>query len=380
MLQSPPSPPFRTTLLLIFTAVALTLVGCDRGKDSVNTAVSDQGSSRSKTQGEVSGKPFRQPPATNKRNTNVRIVKLAPQSIRQESAYVGNLQPNERVVLRSQMDGLVENVHVSKGQTVRKSQVLVNISTKELLVRLNLARTNHKLTVTNLKRDLKLAKKNLISQSQLDQSRNRRDSAKFQEQLAVVNLKKSVVRAPIRGQVKSKHVKPGEFVRKGDALVEILDLSQLLVEINVSERGVLKLKKGQQVQVELYAQNGRTLQGKIRTIGIEADPRNRTFPVEIEMDNPKESLRPGMLARVTVNQGALKKQLIVPRHAIIERDTGRVVFVVEDGRARMRRIETGVSREEQVQVVSGLKFGEQLIIEGHTKLTDKEAVNVKGNL
>ena len=166
-------------------------------------------------------------------------------------------------------------------------------------------------------------------------------------------------------------------MRKGDALVEILDLSQLLVEINVSERGVLKLKKGQQVQVELYAQNGRTLQGKIRTIGIEADPRNRTFPVEIEMDNPKESLRPGMLARVTVNQGALKKQLIVPRHAIIERDTGRVVFVVEDGRARMRRIETGVSREEQVQVVSGLKFGEQLIIEGHTKLTDKEAVNVK---
>ena len=57
-----------------------------------------------------------------------------------------------------------------------------------------------------------------------------------------------------------------------------------------------------------------------------------------------------------------------------------VVFVVEDGRARMRRIETGMSREEQVQVVSGLKFGEQLIIEGHTKLTDKEAVNVKGNL
>ena len=362
----------RNSLLLLFTALAL--AGCDKGQGSANTAVSDQNTPRNQKQGEASGKQ-----STSKRNTNVRVVELIPQSIRQESTYVGNLQPNERVVLRSQMDGLVENVHISKGETVRKSQVLVNIATKELTVRLNLARANHKLAVTNLKRDLKLSKKNLISQAQLDQSRNQRDSAKFQEQLAEVNLKKSVVRSPIRGQVKSKDTEPGEFVRKGDRLVEILDLSQLLVEINVPERGVLKLKKGQSVEVELYAQNGRTLSGKIRTIGIEADTRNRTFPVEIEMDNPKESLRPGMLARVTINQGVLKKQLVVPRHAIIERDTGRVVFVVKNGKARLRRIEIGVSREERVQVTSGLKFGEQVIVEGHTKLTDKEAVNIKGD-
>ena len=373
MLQTRSLPPLQSSLLLLFTAMTLALAGCDRDQGSANTVVSNQQTSRSQKQGDVSGKQ----PTTSKRNTNVGVVKLTPQSIRQESTYVGNLQPNERVVLRSQMDGLVENVHVSKGQTVRKSQVLVNIATKELTVRLNLARANHKLADTNLKRDLKLSKKNLISSSQLDQSRNHRDSAKFQEQLAEFNLKKSVVRAPIRGQVKSKNTKPGEFVRKGDTLVEILDLSQLLVEIHVSERGVLKLKKGQSVEVALYAQNGRTLPGEIRTIGIEADTRNRTFPVEIEVDNPKERLRPGMLARVTINQGVLKQQLVVPRHAIIERDTGRVVFVVKDGKARLRRIETGVSREERVQVTSGLKFGEQVIVEGHTKLTDKEAVNVK---
>lgn len=377
MQKSPLRPCPRNGLLFLFIALTLALAGCDKGKDSANTAVRDQTTTRNQKQGEPSGKPAKG--SEIRRNANVRVVELAPQSLRQEASYVGNLQPNERVVLRSEMEGLVENVHVTKGQTVRKDQVLVNIATKELTVRLNLARANHQLAVTNLKRDLKLSKKNLISQSQLDQSRNQRDSAKFQEQLAEVNLKKSVVRSSIRGQVKSKDTKPGEFVRKGDKLVEILDLSQLLVEINVSERGILKLKKGQSVAVELYAQNGRTLAGKIRTIGIEADARNRTFPVEIEVDNPKERLRPGMLARVTINQGVLKKQLVVPRHAIIERDTGRVVFIVKDGKARMRRIETGVSREEQVQVTSGLKFGEQVIVEGHTKLTDKEAVNVKGD-
>jgi len=375
MQKSPLRPCPRNGLLFLFIALTLALAGCDKGKDSANTAARDQTTARNQKQGEPSGKPAKG--SETRRNANVRVVELAPQSLRQEASYVGNLQPNERVVLRSEMDGLVENVHVTKGQTVRKDQVLVNIATKELTVRLNLARANHKLAVTNLKRDLKLSKKNLISQSQLDQSRNQRDSANFQEQLAEVNLKKSVVRSSIRGQVKSKDTKPGEFVRKGDKLVEILDLSQLLVEINVSERGILKLKKGQSVAVELYAQNGRTLAGKIRTIGIEADSRNRTFPVEIEVDNPKERLRPGMLARVTINQGVLKKQLVVPRHAIIERETGRVVFVVEDGKARMRPIKTGVSREERVQITSGLKFGEQVIVEGHTKLTDKEIVNVK---
>lgn len=375
MQKSPLRPCPRNGLLFLFIALTLALAGCDKGKDSANTAARDQTTARNQKQGEPSGKPAKG--SETRRNANVRVVELAPQSLRQEASYVGNLQPNERVVLRSEMDGLVENVHVTKGQTVRKDQVLVNIATKELTVRLNLARANHKLAVTNLKRDLKLSKKNLISQSQLDQSRNQRDSANFQEQLAEVNLKKSVVRSSIRGQVKSKDTKPGEFVRKGDKLVEILDLSQLLVEINVSERGILKLKKGQSVAVELYAQNGHTLAGKIRTIGIEADSRNRTFPVEIEVDNPKERLRPGMLARVTINQGVLKKQLVVPRHAIIERETGRVVFVVEDGKARMRPIKTGVSREERVQITSGLKFGEQVIVEGHTKLTDKEIVNVK---
>ncbi len=375
MQKSPLRPCPRNGLLFLFIALTLALAGCDKGKDSANTAARDQTTARNQKQGEPSGKPAKG--SETRRNANVRVVELAPQSLRQEASYVGNLQPNERVVLRSEMDGLVENVHVTKGQTVRKDQVLVNIATKELTVRLNLARANHKLAVTNLKRDLKLSKKNLISQSQLDQSRNQRDSANFQEQLAEVNLKKSVVRSSIRGQVKSKDTKPGEFVRKGDKLVEILDLSQLLVEINVSERGILKLKKGQSVAVELYAQNGHTLAGKIRTIGIEADARNRTFPVEIEVDNPKERLRPGMLARVTINQGVLKKQLVVPRHAIIERETGRVVFVVEDGKARMRPIKTGVSREERVQITSGLKFGEQVIVEGHTKLTDKEIVNVK---
>ena len=94
------------------------------------------------------------------------------------------------------------------------------------------------------------------------------------------------------------------------------------------------------------------------------------------MANPKQRLRSGMLAKVSIDLGMSKNQVVIPRNAIIEGELERVVFVASDGKAERRVIETGISEDNRVQVVSGLEHGESLIVEGQTRLINNEHINI----
>jgi membrane fusion protein (multidrug efflux system) len=290
---------------------------------------------------------------------------------------VGNLLPEDRIVVKSEIEGMVEALRFEESDSVKQGVTLANISTKEFQVRLEMAEADYRLARINFERDEQLSQRSLITQAQFDQSLARRDSARLAEQLADISLKKSIVRAPLKGAVKTKFVQLGEYVRKGDPIAEILDLSRIKVELNIPEREIIGLREGMEVDVESYAVKEIRLTGKITRIGLEADARNRSFPVEVTVNNSNNDLRPGMLARVTIRKASQDNQVVIPRNAIIERDNGRVVFLEDSGRAQQRLISTGISRSDRVQVVSGLAFGDRLIVEGHTKLTDGEPVNIR---
>jgi len=228
----------------------------------------------------------------------------------------------------------------------------------------------------NIKRDEKLASSNLISSSQLDQTRTRAESARLNKELARISLKKSLISSPLDGTVKTRHVKVGEFVRKGDKLVEILDLSRVIVKVNIPELEILEIKLGQKVEIALYIMEEIIFSGKVKNIGLEADSNNRTFPVEIHVSNSERMLRPGMLARSTFTKSIDDEQIVIPRHTILEKERGRVVYVFDKGKVFQRDIQVGLSQKDQVQVIKGLKKGELIVVEGHNKLSDGEEVNV----
>ena len=228
----------------------------------------------------------------------------------------------------------------------------------------------------NIKRDEKLAAQNLIPNAQLDQTKTRAESASLNKELAEISLNKSLISSPLKGTIKTRHIKVGEFVRKGDKLVEILDIDKILVKVNIPEQEILSIQVGQNVEVALYIMEKKTFLGRVKNIGLEADSSNRTFPVEILVDNKERQLRAGMLARATFTKNVDQDQIVIPRHTILERDQGRVVYVFEDGKAFRRDITIGLSQQDQVQVVQGLNKGELIVVEGHTKLTDGEEVNV----
>ena len=312
----------------------------------------------------------------NQKKTNVRIKQVNLESLSIQSTYVGYLLPNKRVLMRSEIDGVIEKIDFEEGDEITKGKRLVDISTKEHRLKLKIAITDSNLADINIKRDEKLAAQNLISNAQLDQTRTRAESASLNKELAEISLNKSLISSPLKGTIKTRHIKVGEFVRKGDKLVEILDIDRILVKVNIPEQEILSIQVGQNVEVALYIMEKKTFLGRVKNIGLEADSSNRTFPVEILVDNKERQLRAGMLARTTFTKNVDQDQIVIPRHTILERDQGRVVYVFDDGKAFRRDITIGLSQQDQVQVVQGLNKGELIVVEGHTKLTDGEEVNV----
>jgi len=312
----------------------------------------------------------------NQKKTNVRIKQVNLESLSIQSTYVGYLLPNKRVLMRSEIDGVIEKIDFEEGDEITKGKRLVDISTKEHRLKLKIAITDSNLADINFKRDEKLADQNLIPNAQLDQTKTRAESASLNKELAEISLNKSLISSPLKGTIKTRHIKVGEFVRKGDKLVEILDIDKIIVKVNIPEQEILSIQVGQNVEVALYIMEKKTFLGRVKNIGLEADSSNRTFPVEILVDNKERQLRAGMLARATFTKNVDQDQIVIPRHTVLERDQGRVVYVFEDGKAFRRDITIGLSQLDQVQVVQGLNKGELIVVEGHTKLTDGEEVNV----
>ncbi len=308
--------------------------------------------------------------------TNVETLELVPRQLELESTYVGHLEPFERVSIRSETDGTSEKIGFDEGQSVKEGEVLVNISTVRLGLQEKLARANYELAESEYKTEKLLFERQVSTASKLDTYKTKRDVEKINLEISQYDLEKSKVKAPISGVIKSKNVNIGEVVSRGQELFEIMDISRVLASINIPEREMMFVTPGKEVKVRIDAIPGTFFTGRVKTLGLEADLQNRSFPAEIIIDNPQRQLLPGMMARVEMITTAAANEIIIPRHAVLERENGRIVFVENDGTAVEKSVHLGTIIKDEVQVVSGLQSGEKLVVTGHQFLSDQEKINV----
>jgi len=148
--------------------------------------------------------------------------------------------------------------------------------------------------------------------------------------------------------------------------------------VGVSELDVGELSEGDEVDVTLDARPDAPLAGRVRRIFPSADPATRLVPVEVALERGSGA-RPGFLARVTLRLGARDSVAIVPAGAILSEAGGEAAFVVVNGRALRREVETGLVSQGRTEVVSGLRPGETVVVEGNHALRDSAAVRPVGS-
>ncbi len=201
------------------------------------------------------------------------------------------------------------------------------------------------------------------------------------------DVRKTVIRTPFAGHIVARLVEVGEWISEGDPVVEIVDLSSVLVRVNVPEHVLPHLRIGHSVRVMIDALE-RTLSGRIKHIMRQADRNARTFPVQIELDNTEETLAGGMFARATVPAGPTADVLAVPSDAVVEREGIAYVGVVMPGHQGghagvLLPVTLGMNVGDWVTITSdNLSPGTRVIIRGTERIlpfpTPVEIVDDRG--
>jgi membrane fusion protein, copper/silver efflux system len=180
------------------------------------------------------------------------------------------------------------------------------------------------------------------------------------------------LRSPIGGVVTTKNVVEGARVSPADALFEITDLGSIWVLADVYESELARVKVGTEAELTLGAYQGQIYRGRVAFIDPAVDPKTRTVKVRIQFANPKGELKPEMFGEV-VFKARGRKGLVVPLDAVLDSGTRKVVFVaLGDGRFEPREVQTGAGSGDNVEIMSGLKAGEEVVTRANF-LVDSES-------
>ncbi len=202
------------------------------------------------------------------------------------------------------------------------------------------------------------------------------DAAKAHYASAEAQLSYSEIRSPISGVVSDRPVYPGEMANSGSAVISIVDISQVVARANIPVKEAAAVQPGRPATISAAGQD---LTGKVTVVSPAVDPNTTTVEVWVQAANAGERLKPGTTVQVAINAEVVKDAILVPVAALLSSDEGgdKVMVVGTDSLAHERKVEIGFRQQDQVQIVSGVKAGEQVITFGGLGLEDKAKVIVQ---
>ncbi len=308
--------------------------------------------------------------------TKIEALQLSPRSLKNYSSYVGHLKPITKVSISSEIAGVIEVLNVDQGSRVTEGEIMVQIDTKRQLLNNQLNKSNYELALKDYNREAKLLSKKLSTPAKVAELKNKMEVNRLRLQLSELDLVKSRIKTPIKGLVSNPTIEMGEYVRVGDKLLEVLDISKVLALINIPEREIQYIELGKDVGITIDALPGEVFPGKVTTRALEADMRSRSFEVEVEIDNTDQKLLPGMLVRARLLKIHLENQILIPRHAIQEEEKGSFVYLVKNSAIEKRHVAIGLSLDKEVQILDGLRVGDVLVETGQQLVSPNEKVEV----
>jgi membrane fusion protein (multidrug efflux system) len=318
------------------------------------------------------------------RIVNVEVQAVQATSFIEEIPLTGTVEANRDVIIAAEESGPIRRLLVEKGQRVTPGQALAVIDDAVLSAQVEQARAQ-----AALAREVWERRKRLYEQDRVG-SELAYLEAKYAAEQAQASLKaleerlsKTVIRAPISGILDQREVEIGSMVTVGTPVARVLQMNPVKIRAGVPERYALAVRTGASAHVTFDVLGGQEYEGQISYVGAAVNPQNRTFPVEFTLPNEDETIKPEMVANVSIVSAVLEDVLVVPQEALVRVEDGYVVYVAEsqDGGeiARVRRVERGPAQRNQVVIRSGVSEGDQLIVLGQQQVTDGDRVRVVGS-
>jgi membrane fusion protein (multidrug efflux system) len=311
---------------------------------------------------------------------SVITLTLKPRRLEDKINLPAVVQPYEDVWVKAEVPGQVVEVLVQEGEAVEKGQVLIQLDDRDYKARLSRIEANYQLAKLEYERTSALVRKKVMSPAELDKI-----SAQLKDLEAQVNevqlaLSRTQIVSPICCLLNETKANRGDFVGVGDPVARILQLDPVKVTVGVPESDVAAIFGLTEAEVIIEALTKLRVKGT--KVFLSRMPRTlaRLYDLELRVPNPDGKILPGMFVRVELVKAVFGRALPVPLYAVITQADRSFVYVEENGRAKRRDVEIGILVGWEVQVASGLKPGERVIVVGHRFLDDDQPVNVIKNV
>lgn len=307
----------------------------------------------------------------------VRVAEVKSAALREDVTAIGTLLANDSITIRSEVDGRITQIHFREGESVAKGAKLVSLNATEIEAQLKAAQAETTLNRTRLTRAEDLFGKNFISGQALDEAREHLNQSVARTDEIQARLDKTLIRAPFQGVVGVRQVSVGAYVNKGQDIARLEGIGTLKVDFRIPEMFAGRLKPGQAVKVSVDAFADEQFDGEIFAIEPSVDEQTRTVLLRARVPNPKARLKPGMFARVALLLGMREAAIIVPEQAIVPRGQDFFVFKVADGKAQFTKVELGLRRPGEVQILEGVLPGDVVVTDGQLRIKDGAPVKIQ---
>lgn len=306
------------------------------------------------------------------------VSRVIQMDVRQPVKMVGTVFPLRESIVAGEVEGLVVEFPVKRGDYVKEGQVLAKLRTTTLDIRLKGAKADEHLARIKYERAKELYESKTISNQELDEF-----ETKLVAQEAVVEgvedeIGKCTITAPFDGRITEESTEVGQWLKKGDSVVSMLQMDYVKVRVPVPEKYIQNMKIGDESEVRFPALGSITRTGHIVHIVPQADKRARTFPVYVKLDNKDEAIKSGMFAEATFEMGSLLSATMILKDGIVRRGGGEFIYLAVDGKVTEVPVQTGIAYKNLIQIMGDLKPGIDVIVRGNERVRNAQEIQVTG--
>lgn len=317
------------------------------------------------------------------RMINVEVAPIETERFVEEIRLTAVATANQDVMLEAEESGTIRTFYVDRGDPVSEGDPVAKIDDRILSAQVAQARAAAELAEQTWQRRKRLWEEDRVG------SEIAYLEAKYAAEQSAANLEalegrlaNTTIRAPFTGIFDERHVDVGTTVSPGETVGRVVDLNPVKIVAGVPERYAPDVEVGSAAEMTFEALDGRRYSATVRYVGSTVDRQNRTFPIELVVENPGRLIKPQMVANLSVTRRSLDDVIVVPQDALVRTAQGYRLFVVaeRDGErvAEARDVVVGPSRRNLVVIEEGVSAGERLVVVGQRTVSDGDRVNVVG--
>jgi membrane fusion protein (multidrug efflux system) len=299
----------------------------------------------------------------------VEVAQVKEQKVADKFAAVGTIEAIEAITVVSEIDAAVVSLPFEEGNHIKRGEPIAQLDDEQLSAEVNRTEALYIQSQASYNRVKSIVEQKAGSPQDLDDALASLKVAEANLKLAKARLAKTKITAPFDGEVGSRKVSVGSFLRTGDAITELANLNEIRISFSTPERFLSQLKRGAEVIISSPIYPDHEVKGNIIAIEPVIDSETRSARITAKVQNPGQKFRPGMSANVSVILRERPHALTIPNEAIFANGNQSFVFIVNpDSTVKRTAVTTGLQLADAVEIVQGLEPGMEVIQAGHQKL------------